>query len=259
MSKNNETTTTLSSEAKKRIFLDTKYILKNPLTDMGIYYKNDEDDLSLGYALMIGPEDTPYQYGYYLFEFKYPHNYPYSPPKVTNLTTNGYTRFNPNLYVNGKVCLSLLNTWQGPSWKPCQTLNSVLVSILSSVFVSNPIENEPSFTKKSIENNAYNEIIRFKNIDFSCLCMYLKKHRIHHKAYDIFYPTIQAHFKENYEKINAHIIKSCETYNSVKNLIINDGFCNGVDNYIKLPLYNMNIEISYEALMDIFCEIDIGV
>lgn len=258
MSKNNETLTTLSSEAKKRIYLDTKHILKNPLTDMGIYYKNDEEDLSLGYALMIGPDDTPYQYGYYLFEFKYPHNYPYSPPKVTILTNNGQTRFNPNLYVNGKVCLSLLNTWQGPSWKPCQTLSSVLISILSSVFVSNPIENEPGFTKKSIENHAYNEIIRFKNIDFACLCMYLKQHKIQHKAYDIFYPTIQAHFKENYEKINAHIIKSCETYNSVKNLIIINGFCNGVDNYIKLPLYNMNTKIAYEAIMDILCEIDIG-
>jgi hypothetical protein len=27
-------------------------------------------------------------------------------------------RFNPNLYINGKVCLSLLGTWSGPSWNP---------------------------------------------------------------------------------------------------------------------------------------------
>lgn len=38
-------------------------------------------------------------------------------------------RFNPNLYANGKVCLSILGTWDGPSWTPGMTLSSVLLSI----------------------------------------------------------------------------------------------------------------------------------
>lgn len=29
-------------------------------------------------------------------------------------TGGGKVRFNPNLYNNGKVCLSLLGTWSGP-------------------------------------------------------------------------------------------------------------------------------------------------
>lgn len=33
-------------------------------------------------------------------------------------TGSGSVRFNPNLYQCGKVCLSLLGTWQGPSWDP---------------------------------------------------------------------------------------------------------------------------------------------
>ena len=41
------------------------------------------------------------------------------PAQVQFLTTGGGTvRFNPNLYHCGKVCLSLLGTWSGPSWQP---------------------------------------------------------------------------------------------------------------------------------------------
>lgn len=39
--------------------------------------------------------------------------------QVKFLTTGGgRCRFNPNLYNCGKVCLSLLGTWSGPSWDP---------------------------------------------------------------------------------------------------------------------------------------------
>ena len=60
-----------------------------------------------GDAIIFGPENTIYQYGVYIFHFKFPSNYPFSPPKVTYHTNDGITRFHPNLYRNGKVCLSL--------------------------------------------------------------------------------------------------------------------------------------------------------
>ena len=45
----------------------------------------------------------------------------------------GSVRFNPNLYSNGKVCLSLLGTWRGGSameeWNSSSSLLQVLVSI----------------------------------------------------------------------------------------------------------------------------------
>ena len=68
-------------------------------------------------ALIIGPADTPYANGCFLFDIFLPAEYPNTPPKVQFLTTGGgRVRFNPNLYDNGKVCLSLLGTWAGPSW-----------------------------------------------------------------------------------------------------------------------------------------------
>lgn len=76
------------------------------------------------------PEGTPYASGCFLFDIFLPSNYPKSPPKVTLRTTGrGTVRFNPNLYANGKVCLSLLGTWnglQGEQWNETSTLLQVL-------------------------------------------------------------------------------------------------------------------------------------
>ena len=47
--------------------------------------------------------------GYFQFYVRCPPDYPISNPRVRLLTTGDNTvRFNPNLYANGKVCLSLL-------------------------------------------------------------------------------------------------------------------------------------------------------
>ena len=55
-------------------------------------------------------------------------------------------RFNPNLYENGKVCLSLLGTWSGPSWDPKNsTLLQVFLSLQSMIFISDPYFNEPGY------------------------------------------------------------------------------------------------------------------
>lgn len=66
-------------------------------------------------AMIIGPPDTPYANGCFIFDIFLPADYPVRPPKVNLITTGGgAVRFNPNLYRCGKVCLSLLGTWQGP-------------------------------------------------------------------------------------------------------------------------------------------------
>lgn len=65
-------------------------------------------------ALISGPVDTPYAYGMYGFNIAIPSNYPSNPPLVNIITTgNARMRFNPNLYADGLVCLSIINTWSG--------------------------------------------------------------------------------------------------------------------------------------------------
>ena len=87
----------ISKETISRLLKDVKQIIKNPLTDNGIYYIHDDTNMMKGYALIIGPEDTPYFGGYYFFMFDFPTDYPFSPPTVTYMTNDGVTRFNPNL------------------------------------------------------------------------------------------------------------------------------------------------------------------
>jgi ubiquitin-conjugating enzyme E2 Z len=74
--------------------------------------------------------------------------YPSKAPNVTHITTDGgRCRFNPNIYANGKVCLSILGTWHGENgeqWSSAQGLESILLSI-QSLMSPNPFENEPGF------------------------------------------------------------------------------------------------------------------
>lgn len=86
-------------------------------------------------------------------------DYPQVPPSVHFMTTGGGgVRFNPNLYNSGKICLSLLGTWNGPGWIPGRsTLLQVLVSIQSLIFVQNPYYNEPGYEQNMHCSEAENE------------------------------------------------------------------------------------------------------
>ena len=48
---------------KKRLMRDIARLIKHPLTDNGIYYVHDSDNMLKGYALIFGPSDSIYRYG----------------------------------------------------------------------------------------------------------------------------------------------------------------------------------------------------
>lgn len=152
----------------KRLIHDVKFLIKNPLDNDNIFYHHDEQNILLGYALIIGPKNTPYENGNYLFKFIFPETYPFSPPKVEYYTNDGKTRFNPNLYIDKLVCLSILNTWNGEGWTSCQSIYSILLT-LQSLLNENPLLNEPGISMKNPSVLMYNDIISYKNIDFSIL------------------------------------------------------------------------------------------
>jgi baculoviral IAP repeat-containing protein 6 len=118
--------------------------------ESSIHLYVDQNRLDVLRALIIGPSGTPYQNGIFQFDIFLPADYPQVPPNVHFLTTgSNRVRFNPNLYENGKICLSLLGTWSGPGWIPGRsTLLQVLVSIQSLIFVKEPYYNEPGFEQK---------------------------------------------------------------------------------------------------------------
>ncbi|KAK3576772.1 hypothetical protein CHS0354_014586 [Potamilus streckersoni] len=117
-----------------------------------VFVRCDEDRLDIMKVLITGPEDTPYANGCFEFDVYFPQDYPIAPPYINLETTGNHTvRFNPNLYNDGKVCLSILNTWHG---RPEEKWNSqtssflqVLVSIQSLILVSEPYFNEPGYER----------------------------------------------------------------------------------------------------------------
>lgn len=119
------------------------------LTDYSsIFIRTDENNINLLKALIIGPADTPYSLGCFEFDMNLHNQFPQSPPTCNIVTTGGGTfRFNPNLYADGTVCLSLLGTWSGSpeeNWNAnTSTLLQVFISIQSLIMVAEPFYNEP--------------------------------------------------------------------------------------------------------------------
>jgi len=115
-----------------------------------LFLRLDEDRLDIMSCCIVGPEDTPYSGGCFVFDIHFGDDYPDGPMHVWLMTTgNGSVRFNPNLYAEGKVCLSILGTWSGnagESWnRDTSTLLQVLVSIQSLIMVPDPYFNEPGY------------------------------------------------------------------------------------------------------------------
>lgn len=150
----------------RRILRDIATVETNKklLEAQGIYYWYDDADVTKGTALLIGQPGTPYSGGFFFFSITFPADYPFAPPAVQTLTQDGRTRFNPNMYINGKVCLSILNTWHdGPAWSGVQTLESVLLTIQSAVLNSHPLANEPAYRSMADDDPAavvYNRMLR---------------------------------------------------------------------------------------------------
>ena len=80
-------------------------------------------------------------------------------------------RLNPNLYENGKVCVSLLGTWSGKGsekWTTNSNMLQLLVSIQGLILVDEPYYNEAGYerqkgTQQGLENSRmYNETVLLK-------------------------------------------------------------------------------------------------
>ena len=225
----------ISKESFQRLLKDVKQIIKNPLTSNGIYYVHDDTDMLKGYALIFGPEDTPYFGGNYFFEICYPSDYPYSPPKVKYWTNGNDVRFNPNLYKCGKVCVSLLNTWSGDQWTSCQTISTILLT-LCSLLCKYPLLNEPGVNKGHCEIGKYNTIIEYSNIDIAVCDIVNKKKGVYQPFFDLFYPFVQ----ENFIKVYDQLLLFCQN----KNTELNSSKIN-----IRTSFYGMNETIDYNALI----------
>lgn len=221
----------MKSALKRIMNVDMKRIQTGNLNENGIYIEFDEKDMFRARALIVGPSDTIYECGFLLFEITFPNNYPFSPPDVKYIAQNRI-RIHPNIYVNGKVCLSILGTWSGPGWTTVMDITNVLLTI-QSLLDNDPLCNEPGYEKKSISKkdlyDNYNTAIKYNTINS------LIVNRIKYELgdFEIFRNTMIEYIK----KYNDNILKNIDNDKTLK--------CN-----INLKVYYINLDIDYNRLYD---------
>ncbi|KAL6624721.1 hypothetical protein ACP70R_032042 [Stipagrostis hirtigluma subsp. patula] len=173
-----------------------------------IYVRVSENRMDLLRAVMIGPQGTPYHDGLFFFDAQFPPSYPAIPPLV--YYHSGGLRLNPNLYACGKVCLSLLGTWEGYScekWNPAQsTMLQVLVSIQALVLNEKPYFNEPGYAHYA--KSAYGErsALEYNDSTFELSCrtmLYSLRRPPQH-----FQDLVAGHFRER----GRAILAACKYY-----------------------------------------------
>lgn len=200
-----------------------------------VFVRCDTDRLDIMKVLITGPSDTPYANGCFEFDVFFPPDYPLL-PMLINLETTGHhtVRFNPNLYNDGKVCLSVLNTWHGrpeEKWN-AQTSSflQVLVSIQSLILVPEPYFNEPGYERSrgtpsgTQSSREYNSNICYATVRWAMLEQIIN-------PCPCFKDVIYAHFylkrDEICEQIENWIVEQQNDLHDRKNqLISNSGSAN---------------------------------
>ena len=83
----------------------------------------------------MGPVDTLYEGGLFVCDLKVPMDFPNFPPK---LKFTGAIPFHPNVYKDGRVCISILHPPGDDGaekaeerWRPILGIEQILVSVIS--------------------------------------------------------------------------------------------------------------------------------
>ncbi|XP_025033941.2 (E3-independent) E2 ubiquitin-conjugating enzyme isoform X4 [Pelodiscus sinensis] len=185
-------------------------LLATSLPD-GIMVKTFEDRMDLFSALIKGPTRTPYEDGLFLFDMQLPNIYPAVPPLFRYLSQCS-GRLNPNLYDNGKVCVSLLGTWIGKGterWTSKSSLLQVLISIQGLILVNEPYYNEAGFDsdrglQEGYENSrCYNEMALIRVVQSMMQML--------RKPVEVFEHEIHEHFRCNGWRLVSRIESWLET------------------------------------------------
>lgn len=139
-------TVELSAGLMRRIRKEHR-IMQSSLPD-GTFVRSWDSRLDLLRVLIVGPRNTPYELAPFVMDFHFGSYFPTAPPgSYFHSWTNGIGRINPNLYEEGKICLSLLGTWPGDEknegWSSNQSsMLQIIVSLMGLVLVKEPYYSE---------------------------------------------------------------------------------------------------------------------
>ena len=197
--------------ATKRLQKELLLCQDPKLKETGIYYFIKNENMGYGTAIMFGPKDTPYEYCPLEFEFKIPSDYPFVPPIVNYRTNDGKTRFHPNFYIDGKVCLSILGTWSGPKWASSMNISTILLS-LYSILTTNPLQHEPSY--ESVHPTFPKAYQYSKFIEYNLIKLFIQQYKSnYYKIWDD--PIFQSHLTNNIELLKQKILIQSQSQDEI--------------------------------------------
>ena len=97
----------------------------------------DDEDLFSWSVIFEGPPDTLYEGGFFKALLKFPEDYPNNPPEMKFVTE----MWHPNIYPDGKVCISILHPpgedefnemeTADERWRPIIGVESIIISVIS--------------------------------------------------------------------------------------------------------------------------------
>ncbi|XP_069684975.1 (E3-independent) E2 ubiquitin-conjugating enzyme UBE2O isoform X2 [Periplaneta americana] len=183
----------------------------------GIWVKGFEDRMDLYSVMIRGPEKTPYEDGLFFFDFQLSADYPKAPP-LCHYISYCSDRLNPNLYEDGKVCVSLLGTWSGKGtevWTLHSNLLQVIVSIQGLILVSEPYFNEAGYEKQKGSQQGKENSRMYNEMAVLKLVQSLTKLIL--QPPPVFQEEILQHFRQNAYKLLNRLdtwLEISERYNS---------------------------------------------
>lgn len=121
----------LSHSALKRLRNELRQIKKNGIEGARVKL-TDENNIAEWEVGIFGPPGTLYEGGFYKLWMRFPSDYPSAPPTLQFQ----HRMWHPNIYANGRVCMSILDPHSSPIWcsvaySPDLSVTTIILSLIS--------------------------------------------------------------------------------------------------------------------------------
>ncbi|XP_077378798.1 ubiquitin-conjugating enzyme E2 G1-like isoform X1 [Festucalex cinctus] len=116
----------------------------------------DDDDIYKWEVVIIGPQDTLFEGGFFKAYLTFPYDYPLRPPKMKFITEI----WHPNVAKNGDVCISILHEpgedkfgYEKPEerWLPIHTVETIMISVIS--MLADPNSDSPANVDAAVSSS----------------------------------------------------------------------------------------------------------
>lgn len=189
------------TSSEKRIMKDLKPFITgvNKPDDIFINVNKKMTDIKNIKCMTFCPKDSAYKNCVFFYNFSFDNNYPLTSPKGVFVNIDSRTRLHPNLYENGKICLSSLGGWHGEPWRPTETITSALLSLMV-ILDENPITKEPSYEDYTLNNKVafeYLKYVKYNSLRLGIIEVINNKF----SSFECFRDQYLEHFKNNHESI----------------------------------------------------------